>query len=265
MQTKLLTALTSFFLITNVAAAPNYKCSSLFLLLGTGASFSNRASISADSPWDPANQGYNANLGQTAFYTAGIGYQFNPLISVDIEATIRPSYSYSKFQTTSPQAASPGDLGIKTRKFDLANTNAMANIIVNGQGLNLFAKLGPCTILQPFVGLGAGVAYNTVSNFRSILATGPAAAPTSRDVSSLMDPYTNATFAWQAFAGVEVIHAQTWGVDLAYRYYDGGIFKSNNYLTNVLTGGGFTLPITVPRWNGRLTANEAYLNLKYFF
>lgn len=232
----------------------------VFVLLGPGYSFSQNADISVQSVWDPAIQGYNATLGNSMLYTAGMGYRFTPLFDVDVEITRRPSYSYSKFQTPVAGATSPGPIGINTRKFDFDNTTGMVNLILNGAGANIFANISPQTILQPFVGIGIGISYNTVSDFHSVLSTTPVAG--SSNVASIMNPQTVTAFAWQAIVGLQLVHAQTWGIDLGYRYLDGGRFESNNYLTSVPSG--FTQPITTAPWTGKFVANEVFLNLRYF-
>lgn len=226
----------------------------LHLILGTGASFSNESNISADPfLWDPPVQGYNATLDNSEFYTAGVGYQVSSLIDADIEVTYRPSFHYNKLQTPIPSPTT-GVLGSKTRQFDLTNSSVMANVFLDGQGTNLFTKLNSLTTLQPFVGGGIGIAYNTLSNFHSVLASSSIAG--TNGVASIMNSNSQTTFAWQISAGAELLYAETWRLDLGYRYFDGGRFKSNNYL--------FFNQVTVPPWSGRFTANEVFLNLNYF-
>lgn len=232
-----------------------------FILLGGGYSYSNKTSLSVNlNQWDPAVQGYSNDLGNTVLYTAGIGYNFTPFISADIEITKRPFYSYSKYQVPAPGASTPGFAGIKTRKFDLANNSIMANFYVNGKAFNLFAHLGNKMILQPLVGVGLGVAYNTVSDFHSVQAASSVSG--TNNVTSTMGEYTKTTFAWQAILGAEVNYVNAWAIDLGYRYFNGGTFQTNNYLTNVPSGT--TTQITVSPWSGKLTANEWFIHLKYF-
>lgn len=236
----------------------------VFVLLGSGASASRDARLSVDTPpWDAANEGYGGNLSHSVLYTAGLGYVFCPLVSSDIEVTYRPSFTYNKFQTAVAGASNPGVLGAKTREFDLSDTSIMGNVFLNGEGANLFACLNRCTILQPFIGGGIGVAYNHLSNFHSVLEETSSLGPGSSNVASIMNANTNTAFAWQLMAGAELLNRHKWGIDVGYRYFDGGRFKSNNYLVDV--PGGSTTPVTITPWSGRLTANEVFANLKYRF
>lgn len=233
----------------------------VFLILGTGAAFSNNANISANnSVWDTAEQGYNARLGNSEFYTAGIGVSFTPLVAASLEATRRPSFSYSKYQTPPDSASStPGFLGDKTRYFDLANTSVMANLLLNGQGLDWTLAPTNNISISPFVGLGAGVSYNEVSNFHSVLPI-TNSSTTGSTVASVMSSNTTSAFAWQAMLGVDMRYKQKFGVEIGYRYFDGGVFHTNNYIQADNTA----LAGEVPPWKGRLTTNEAFLNLKYY-
>lgn len=232
-----------------------------FVLLGIGGSYSMRTSIATNpSQWDPAIQGYTNDLGSSVLYTAGLGYNLSSLFTTDIEVTARPSYSYMQYQVPGAGASTPGFAGTKTREFDLLNTSIMANLYINGKAVKLFTHMGSKTILQPIVGLGLGIAYNTVSDFHSVQASSSVAG--SNDVTSIMNSNTKSAFAWQAFLGAEAVYADTWALDLGYRYFNGGHFESNNYLTNVPSG--LTSQLTVSPWSGTLRANEWFINLKYF-
>lgn len=234
----------------------------LFVLLGSGGSFSRNSDISVNlQQWDPAVQGYNARLNNSVLYTAGIGYQLSCLMSIDFEITSRPSYSYNKFQSPVPGSSTPGFLGSKTRKFDLKNVSALINVFLHGSGLNLFYDVGHATIIEPFIGGGLGLSYHILDNFHSVLVTSP--VPGSNNVSSIMNANTTSTFAWQLLIGLALVNNCQWGVDVGYRYFNGGKFESNNYLINVPSG--LTQPLTVSPWKGTLTADEVFLDLKYYF
>lgn len=238
--------------ITTIAhALPAENNHPFFITLGTGASFSNNADIKVDNTiWDPAPEGYNSKLGKSWFYTLAAGYKFTPLISGSIETNFRPSFKYSKYQSNVPGATTPYYYGAKTRKFALDSTAVLANITLHGEGLNLFTKLNSNTTLQPFAGAGAGVAYNKVSDFYSVLQDN------SQTITSTMEPKTKTSFAWQVNAGLEFKYKERTGLSLGYRYFDGGKFESNNYLTSI--------NLAVPAWQGNLTAHEVFLNLNYY-
>lgn len=85
------------------------------------------ANIFADPTyWDASPQGYNETVGNAAIYSAAFGYNYSQLISADIEYIYRPSYSYSKFQTSTSNTTSYYN-GAKTRYFDLQSNSLMAN------------------------------------------------------------------------------------------------------------------------------------------
>ena len=74
---------------------------SMYIKLGSGGSYSMNSNISPSAVyWDNSQQGYNGNIGSTALYSAAVGYNFSPLFSGDIEYIYRPSYTYSKYQTS---------------------------------------------------------------------------------------------------------------------------------------------------------------------
>lgn len=249
---------------TYSSAFQNNDSRHFFLNMGTGYSFSREANIQVPQLgtfWDTAVQGYNANLGNAALYSAGAGYQFSNLIAVDVEATHRQQFNYHKFQTPTSGTSDGVSLGTKTRYFDLANTSVMANAYFFGSGLNWFIPVSCTVIMQPFIGGGIGVAYNTLSNFHSVLSTTTSG---SNNIASIMNPKTFSAFAWQAMIGLELVGSNTWGFDLGYRYFDGGEFKTNNYLTDPAVNPPLP-PTSAPPWSGTLTSNEVFLNFKYMF
>jgi len=227
------------------------------ILLGSGASFSKQGHIKADPIfWDPAVQGYNAKLGKTELFSASLGYQFDELLNGTLEATHRPSYKYHKFQIPSTNN-SPGQLGNKTRHFNLSNTTVMGNIILDGSAAGLYVEVTPCTVIQPILGAGLGASYNYLSNLHTVTFTTESGF---NDVASIVNPRMTTSFAWQVMAGLELMLDEKFGLNFGYRYFDGGRFSSNDYLTTIPTG--FNNPISVPSWKGRLEAHEVFLNFK---
>jgi len=96
-----------------------------YISIGGGYSWSSMASINVDTRiWDPAPQGYDANLNSTEFYQLAYGYNITPLFTTEVDIVYRPEYKYKKFQT-STSAGTPGFLGTKTRFFNLSNLSFM--------------------------------------------------------------------------------------------------------------------------------------------
>ena len=251
MQVKQGLCLAALFFLVTIADAKAPQNLSYFALVGTGVSFSRQEDISANPvDWDASPQGYNNSLNNSVLYTAGFGAQFTPLISLDVETTLRPSFSYKKYQT-STASGTPNFLGNKTRYFNLSDTSLMLNAYFHGQGLSdrLNYNLSQNTTLQPVIGLGVGVAYNTVSNFYSVVTS-------NSSISSVISNNSTYSLAWQTSLALEITHLQKFGIDVGYRYFDGGIFRSGNFIISPPTD-------QVSPWEGRLHANEAFVDLTY--
>lgn len=232
---------------TDEANNPNPE--NFFLELGTGISFPNKVNISPDpSQWDASPQGYNNSLSIKPLYMAGIGYNFDSLYSFDLSGTYRGEYQYQKFQT-STAVGTPGFSGDKTRFFDLSSMSILFNATLYGQEISkdLIWNTGSVGFIQPFLGTGLGVSYNTVSNFHSITTNGTTA--------SILANNTSPSFAYQFNAGLEWQYERM-GVDVGYRYFNAGSFQSNNYIIGVAGAG------SISTWKSTLGANEIFLTLK---
>ncbi len=233
-----------------------------YVKLGSGGSYSMNTHINANNAssvfWDATPEGYNSSLGKTALYSAAFGYNYSPLISADMEFIYRPSYSYSKFQTSTDQGT-VNPLGNKTRRFNLESNSLMANAYLHGAGWSDKLKINVHDHfnLEPFIGGGVGVSFNTLSNFHSVL--------TDNTIASTMADHFKTSVAWQLSAGLELLSDNAFSLAAGYRYYNGGRFESNNYLlanraTAANTGLGLH-PITP--WSGILQANEFFITFSY--
>ena len=233
---------------------------SLYLKVGSGGSWSMNSDIQPDNTvWDRAFQGYNANLGSTALYSAAIGYNLNPLWSFDFDYIYRPSYQYYKYQDFFPNTANTANYSSvsRTRVFNLASNSLMANAYLHGKGLSdsLAWNVGSCYTLEPFIGAGLGVAFNTLYNFHSESVDGEAKA--------IMNDNFRTSFAWQLSAGLNLFNDSHFNLAAGYRYYNGGTFTSNNYAWySPVNGVGAYSEITSP-WKGSLQANEFFVTLAY--
>lgn len=236
--------------------------SSFYLLAGSGASFANPANLSFDANmWSGSPDGYNSTLGDSPLYTAGVGYVWNDAINMDVSYAYRGLYSYDKFQLPAPTAsADPNPLTVsRTRYFDLSSNALLFNITILGQGLkNQLVYTTTTGLVQPFIGGGLGVSYNTVSNFHTILAD-------TNYSTSVMADNTQASLAYQFNAGLEWSYKRV-AVDLGYRYFNGGTYSSNNYLTTNLNTAGTPVSTTqISPWTGTLSANEVFVTAKMYF
>lgn len=243
-----------------IKSCPDSSCMPWFLELGSGISWSSTSNIYPDpTRWDPSPEGYNSTLGTTPLYTAGIGYNISPLVSVDASYSFRGIYNYRQHQTAIG-ATAQNPLGNKTRYFDLTSNSVMVNATLYGQGLSdrLAYSMGNYGVIQPVIGGGVGVSYNTVSNFHTVLDN-------SLIVTSVLQDQTKASFAWQLNAGLEM-KKDRFSFDVGYRYFNGGTFNSNNALTTRVNNGGTPIATNIiPAWSSKLSANELYFTAKVAF
>ncbi len=223
---------------------------SLYFKLGSGGSYSMSAGIDNPNPvyWDASPQGYNGNIGQSAIYSAALGYNLSKIISSDFEFIYRPSYHYSKYQTSTAVNTIFFN-GNKTRYFDVQSNSIMWNAYLHGGSysntLNLELIRG--LFIQPFIGGGLGVGLNTVYNFHSILSTGMVKAIEATNLVT--------SLAWQLSAGVNFYNESNFNLGAGYRYYNGGRFSGNSYIINTTD--------TAPNWTGTVQANEFFIQLSY--
>ncbi len=179
-------------------------------------------------------------------YSGAIGYNFSPLLSADIEYIYRPSYSYKVFQTPTPEYSS---YSARTRFFDLQSNSLMANAYLHGKGisqrLNWITPYG--FNIEPFIGGGLGVAFNTVSNFHTVLVTGSSLAYEQDKLRT--------SLAWQLSAGLNFYNDGDFNLGAGYRYYNGETFSSNDSSIDYL------LPNYA--WRGTIQANEFFVTLAY--
>ncbi|STX50183.1 Opacity protein and related surface antigens [Legionella busanensis] len=241
-----------------IKPCPDLSCMPWFLEFGSGVSWSNTSNIVTDpNHWNPSPDGYDSSLGTVPIYTAGIGYMINPLVSVDISYSFRGIYTYRKHQRFQ-SSNNPNPFGDRTRYFDLNSNSIMFNGTLYGQEWSdiLAYEIGNFGLIQPVIGGGIGVSYNTISNFHTVLDT-------NSGVTSVMQDKTRASFAWQLNAGLE-FKKNRFSFDIGYRYFNAGTFVSNDNLITRLSAstGAPIMTETIPNWSGSLSANELYLTVK---
>ena len=245
----------------SVTGCPGTGCTPYFIEVGTGISFSQPTHVSVDlNYWNPSPQGYDSSMKNAALYMAGIGYTVNSWFNFDFNATYRGGYRYTQFQSHDPtDVANP--LPARTRFFNFSSTAVMFNGTIDAQGISdhLILNTGTQGFIQPFIGAGIGASYNTVSNFHTILTD-------TDNATSVMQDNTKASLAYQFNAGLEWVY-QRISIDIGYRYFNGGNFKSHDYLATRVDGiTGIPLhTIAIPAWNGTFSTNELFLTAKVAF
>jgi opacity protein-like surface antigen len=250
----------SFYMASSAAVLPTSldNAHPYFLELGLGYSFSMPANIKVDtSYWDAAVQGYNSRLENAFIFGAGIGYHATKLLDISISAAYRGTYHYKKYQNKVPGSKTPYPGDTKTRYFDLDNANLMFNFLLHNLD-KVSYRFHNGVIITPFIGGGIGIARNTVSNFYSVKEERD---PVSHNklVSAIEPDKETYSLAAQGVAGISFILTQRTNLDLGYRIYYGGKFKSNDHLVD------YESSEHVPAWKGRLLANEIFIQLNFSF
>jgi opacity protein-like surface antigen len=240
-----------------------------YVKAGTGLTVPLKAIIHAPAAeWDPSPQGYDSHLGSKFMLSAGLGYDFPWMFSMDVTGTYRFNYHYNHFQTAVDEGT-PGFLGNKTRTFDLDIGTFMVNAYFSGRGVPCMNwNFGIFSInIYPFLGFGVGGNQLTISNFRSI------SLPSVRGLCSTntpsLDPsfgsenqYTERfNFAYQLFIGLEAKFCDAWALSCGYRWFDAGRFKGPRYLRDQC---GFAQDIGNNEWRINVSANEFFIELKAY-
>ncbi len=236
-----------------------YNTQGFYLKVGSGASFSTKANISAPSSvWDPAQQGYSARLGTTAIGLAGVGYD-SPYVTGEVTVSCRPDYNYSKYQVPTT-TATPGTIGTTTRRFDLDVSSAMFSLYLNGRGFKyLHCEAGRGGVFYPMVGGGVGVSQMTLYNFRS---TGlPTVADGFPSFASENEYSVSYRFTYQVMAGLEYRYHDMFAISLGYRWFDVAQFNGPRYIRD---SEGNAVDVQSNTWKIKFKANEVFLELKLF-
>lgn len=236
-------------------------CGGWYGVVGAGYAFSMDAGIKNPDPnfWDFSNEGYDSDLGGSPFFFIGFGKTFCGSWSLDLTYSYYNTFHYQKYQTGS--SGTEGFTGAaRTRFFDLDHENVLLNLSYNPQWDCLSYRF--CQVrVSPVVGLGIGVGINHVDNFHTF---GYNQRVANGNPTSIGERNTKASFAWQALAALRFQLACRFDLDIGYRYYQGGWFEGPSQITlntpDVL--GGVT---SAEPWEGKLKANEVYLNLIFRF
>ncbi|CAL7962514.1 conserved exported hypothetical protein [Gammaproteobacteria bacterium] len=236
-----------------------------YLGIEGGYSLSTLANLSVnESPnsasgfvWDHPANGWDSRLGNTFEYGIVAGYNCMEALSLELAYNNRPSFYYEK-----AQIKPSGDIGNRTRYFDLQNQTLVLNGVVHlASVFNALQSLKTRSRVEPFISLGAGVAKNTVSNFHSL---GTDKVP-GLIFSKMVDKITY-NFAAQAGLGLNFDLTTNWAMKAGYRFVYGGRFKTQDYITDDPDNLHPSIPGSgnaANPWSGTLKNNEFYLGLIY--
>jgi len=141
------------------------------------------------------------SMGDTFFYNAGVGYEWNNWLRFDVTGEYRSKTMVTAFGDYSFGGGVFGDNYQGFLKSWVFLTNA-------------YVDLGTWNCLTPFLGVGVGGAYNTMADLvdNGIGTSG----------SGIGENSSHWNFAWALHAGVTYNVTQNFKVEMAYRYLNYG-------------------------------------------
>jgi opacity protein-like surface antigen len=191
----------------------------------------------------PTTQSTGMGFDSAGTFGLGVGYQFNHWLRVDATGEFRGRSNFhgSQFDPNPPNGTAFYDnySGSKSEWLALAN---------------VYADLGTWWCITPFVGVGIGGSYNTISGFRDDgFQIGGGSASTYAANASKWN------FAWALHAGVAYKVTPGFTVELAYRYLNLGdavTGPTNSFDgVTVVNGGPFTMK--------GITSNDVRLGVRW--
>ena len=169
-----------------------------YIKFSSGGSFSFNSSIYADPIyWDASPQGYQGTLGGSALYGIAAGAYASPLWSGDIEFIYRPSFHYTKYQTST----------------------AVDTIFFNGDKNRFF------NLQSSSLGGGCGVAFNSMTEFHSQRFS-------DSMYRGILQDHLRTSFAFQFSAGLQLLNLSDYEFAAGYRYYNATTYSSSNFVIN---------------------------------
>lgn len=229
---------------------------SFYIKAGSGISFSDSANVTAPAPtWNPAIQGYNSNLGDSAIASFSIGCELFHMIDLEAGISTRSTFKYRKFQTP----VGGGDS--YTREFDLDVVPFLFSVNLLGRDIPCLNWDIACGNLYPIFGAGVGVSNLFITNFRT---TGlpPSGSSAPFPSFSAENQYTlRKNFTYTVLLGLEYNHNDSWAIATGYRWFDAGSFKGPRF-QRVSTGGA--VDVSGEEWNMRFRSNEWFVEFKIF-
>lgn len=223
--------------------------------IGTGYSWTLLPGINNPNPseWDASSEGYNSSLGSRGFYTFEIGKQIQHYVDVSLMYLNHETFNYQMFQEgISSTEGFTGEQ--RNRYFNLNNRALLVSGFLHPD--HNWYKISTVS-LSPFIGGGVGYALNQIDNFYTVgtVTTGGSAVGST---SSIGNPVSTNSFAWQATAGLSIRPINHLSLDVGYRYYDGGNFETSS--TTYSNTGGL---LSATPWAGHLSANQLFVDFKY--
>ncbi|HVB89519.1 MAG TPA: outer membrane beta-barrel protein [Beijerinckiaceae bacterium] len=237
------------------APSPSPEFSGWYLRgdVGVGiASLGKMSSTLAPGFFVPDYRYDEASLSDSTILGAGVGYQFNNWFRADVTGEYRSSQhynaatSYTNYITGAGNSIC-GDVATNPRCFDFYHGSVQSSVFL----ANGYADLGTWWHLTPFIGAGAGVAYNRFGSIYDVSignSGGGYSAPVSK---------TN--FAWALMAGLDWTVNPRLKMELSYRYLNLGNAPSGPIVCQNTSG------CALEQQNFRLASQDIRIGMRWMF
>ncbi len=262
---KVMTLVASMFVLSMPLAA-NWCCEpqvTPYVKIVSGVTFPCSPNVSALPPaWDSAIEGYNSDFDTRPILGGAIGAEVGAYGALDLSLAYRGQFNYEKFQTPG-SGASIDPLGVpRTRRFNLDATSLLCSVYLYGRCFECLTWQCGSGVFYPVVGVGVGTSRIVIWDFRT---TGLPPLPGNETLLAFSGDNQYSVrwrFTYQASAGFEYRHCDSWALGFGYRWFDAGRFSGPRYFRDKF-GGSFDAGNNV--WKMSLRSNELYVDLKLFF
>jgi len=204
------------------------------------------------------NTFFNPTISASGIFDFGVGYQFNTWFRGDITEEFRGGSSFQTLEVLNePNVVVPNTSTQQYADFYRANLASYVTMF------NGYADLGTWYGVTPYVGAGAGFAYNKLSGM-----TDTGFAFSNGNLSPVGGYLSDAgkwNFAWGLMAGLSFDVTQNLKLDVGYRYLDYGKFTSGtaHCLNGTGGGGGFSCQSYTVYSQNQLASNDLRIGLRW--
>jgi len=224
-----------------VGSAPQMEevLSQWYIRFQGGVSFPNQSNICIN--FEPSVPVLNNSTSKSYLVGFGIGYNLYDWLSMGVAIDIKPLFEYFNYQPA----------GTKVFFADIANSSYMLDVFfnhINTKHNHLSWQLGPVTF-SPYIGGSIGISQTTLAFF-------------NRTAQVVENPINSFSFAWQAQVGGDIALCDYAFFSLAYRYFNGGRFRSNHWVSD---NPGIANSTHLCLWNNKLKLQDVVAALTLEF
>ena len=201
---------------------------------------------------------FNPTISELGVFDIGFGYQFNNWFRADVTEEYRGGATFQALEVLNePNIVAPNTSTQQYADFYRGNMSSWVTMF------NGYVDLGTWSGITPYLGAGAGFAYNKLFG---VTDTGTAF---TRGILSPVGGYLNDggkwNFAWGLMAGLSFNVSQNLKLDLGYRYLDYGKFTSGSAhcLNGTGGGGGFSCQSYTVYSKNELASNDFRIGLRW--